>query len=151
MKSTGTELTIGELAGRFGLGAHVVRHWESVGLIAPTRRVHRWRRYGREALGRVAMILIGKQAGLGLPAIRAMLDAPDRASRQRVLTEQHDQLERRIAELRAAQELIGHGLACPHENFVECPDFQARIENQIAAAEGDGDEVRAFLTAHAHT
>ncbi|MBM7787831.1 MerR family transcriptional regulator [Tenggerimyces flavus] len=150
MKSTGTELTIGELAGRFGLGAHVVRHWESVGLIAPARRVHRWRRYGREALGRVAMILIGKQAGLKLSSIRAMLDAPDRASRQDVLRDHHDQLERRIAELRAAQELIGHGLACPHENFVECPDFQARVEERVAAG-GDGDQVRAFLTAHAST
>ena len=37
MKSTNAALTIGEVAGRFGLPAHVLRHWESVGLLAPVR------------------------------------------------------------------------------------------------------------------
>jgi DNA-binding transcriptional MerR regulator len=142
-------MTIGELAGRFGLGAHVVRHWESVGLIAPARRVHRWRRYGRAALSRVALILLGKQAGLGLPAIRTMLDAPDPVSRRNVLREHHDQLERRIAELRTAQELIGHGLECPHEDFLTCPNFQARLEERVAAANGDARQLCPCRSAHA--
>jgi hypothetical protein len=33
------ELTIGELAARFGLATHVLRHWETKGLLSPARRV----------------------------------------------------------------------------------------------------------------
>ena len=31
-------LTIGELATRFGLATHVLRHWEDEGLLSPARR-----------------------------------------------------------------------------------------------------------------
>ena len=34
----GEEMTIGELAARFGLATHVLRHWEAVGLLGPERR-----------------------------------------------------------------------------------------------------------------
>ncbi len=71
MKSRG-ELTIGELAERFGLATHVLRHWESMGLIEPARRAGGQRRYGRDALVRVALILRGKEAGLGLRELSAV-------------------------------------------------------------------------------
>ncbi len=62
MKSTG-EFTIGELAHEFGLATHVLRHWESMGLLRPGRNGAGQRRYGRADLARVAMILIGKDEG----------------------------------------------------------------------------------------
>lgn len=37
MKSS-EALTIGELAQRFGLATHVLRYWESMGLLKPARR-----------------------------------------------------------------------------------------------------------------
>ncbi|WP_228829630.1 MerR family transcriptional regulator [Nocardia beijingensis] len=33
----GGDISIGELAARFGLATHVLRHWEDVGLLAPRR------------------------------------------------------------------------------------------------------------------
>jgi MerR family transcriptional regulator, copper efflux regulator len=62
------EMTIGEIAQRFGLPTHVLRHWESVGLLAPTRAVAGRRRYDRDHLYRVAVILRAKEAGFGLDA-----------------------------------------------------------------------------------
>ncbi|GAA0901130.1 MerR family transcriptional regulator [Virgisporangium aurantiacum] len=57
MKSSGT-VTIGELAHRFGLATHVLRHWETMGLLTPDRDGAGQRRYGRADLTRVALILI---------------------------------------------------------------------------------------------
>jgi DNA-binding transcriptional MerR regulator len=36
---------IGELAGRFGLATHVLRHWEAAGLLIPAARVGGRRQY----------------------------------------------------------------------------------------------------------
>ena len=42
------EMTIGELAARFGLATHVLRHWEAMGLLTPAARVNGRRRYRQE-------------------------------------------------------------------------------------------------------
>lgn len=127
-------MTIGELAGRFGLATHVLRHWESVGLLAPVRRVSGRRRYGGDAPARVAFIQLTKELGFGLEEIHAMVNAPDAAARKEVLARHDAELERYIASATAARELIGHGLRCPAPDFVECPNFQAGIEARIPPA-----------------
>ena len=128
------ELTIGELAGRFGLATHVLRHWESVGLLAPARRVGGRRRYGPDALGRVAIIIQGKRLGFGLEQMRAMLHAGDPARRRALLADHHAALLRRIEEARAASEMIEHALSCPAEDFVECPHLLAAVRSLIPPA-----------------
>ncbi|WP_203907195.1 MerR family transcriptional regulator [Rhizocola hellebori] len=52
MKSTGVS-TIGELAQQFGLPTHVLRHWESMGLLEPSRDGIGQRRYGEADVTRV--------------------------------------------------------------------------------------------------
>jgi DNA-binding transcriptional MerR regulator len=123
------EMTIGELADRFGLATHVLRHWEAVGLLAPVRRVNGRRRYGRDAPARVAFIL-----GFGLEQVRAMLDTSDPAARKEVLARHDAELKRRIESATAARELIGHGLRCPAPDFIECPNFRAGLEARIPPA-----------------
>lgn len=59
MKSS--PMTIGQVAGHFGLPAHVLRHWESVGLLSPVRVEGGRRRYARDDLFRVASIVRAKQ------------------------------------------------------------------------------------------
>ena len=58
------EYTIGELAARFGLATHVLRHWEDVELLSPARRVAGRRVYGPAYVTRVAEIMLGKDAGV---------------------------------------------------------------------------------------
>src|SRR4051794_12544791 len=76
MKSSGdngaSATSIGALAARFGLATHVLRHWESTGLLHPVRDAGGRRRYGADDLTRVATILIFKEAGLGLDTIRSL-------------------------------------------------------------------------------
>lgn len=130
--NSGEEITIGGLAARFGLATHVLRHWETMGLLTPTRRVSGRRRYGREHIARVAMIVRGKEAGFGLKELREMLDAPDPSTRRALVGRHHAELERRIAQAQAAKELVEHVLECSAEDFTRCPNFQ-RMVGLIAA------------------
>ncbi|MFF5262499.1 MerR family transcriptional regulator [Actinomadura viridis] len=84
MKSSAA-LGIGEAAARFGLAAHVLRHWESAGLLAPARAAGGHRRYGPSDLTRIGMITRAREAGFGLDDIRAMTAAADPAGRREVL------------------------------------------------------------------
>ncbi|WP_121180885.1 MerR family transcriptional regulator [Nocardiopsis sp. Huas11] len=120
MKSSEGELTIGELAGDFGLATHVLRHWESVGLLHPARRVGDRRRYTDDHRFRVALILQAKAAGLGLDQIRAVVEAPDGPARRDRLTAFLAELDERIERLRSARDLVAHAVDCPHEDFLAC-------------------------------
>src|SRR5918999_3683787 len=121
------EMTIGELAARFGLATHVLRHWEAMGLLTPVARVNGRRRYRQEHVYRVALILRCKEAGFSLRQLREMLDAPDPSIRRRLVEQHHAALERRIAQAQAAKEMVEHVLECSYEDFTQCPNFQRSV------------------------
>lgn len=110
MKST-AELTIGDLAQRFGLATHVLRHWESMGLLAPVRDLTGQRRYGEADLARVAMILIGKEAGFGLRALRTLLTGDNPMAHTDLLRRHVAALEDRIA--KAPRRRSSSSTPCP--------------------------------------
>jgi MerR family transcriptional regulator, copper efflux regulator len=126
------ELTIGQLAARFGLATHVLRHWEDVGLIEPAERVNGRRRYRGWHVARVATILLAKDAGLGLDQIRAFLGASGGPARKELLRRHRDELDRRLAAIEASREIVQHGIDCRAEDFTRCPNF-LRIAEQKAA------------------
>jgi DNA-binding transcriptional MerR regulator len=121
------EYTIGELAARFGVAAHVLRHWEDMGLLSPARRVAGRRVYGPAHVTRVAEITLGKDAGFSLDQLRELFAAPDRDRRQEVLRAQLAQVRDRIARLMLSQKLLEHGLRCRHEDYQACPRFQDMV------------------------
>lgn len=129
MKSS--PMTIGEVADHFGLPAHVLRHWESVGLLRPARVTGGRRRYTRDDLFRVASILRAKQAGLSLPDIRAFLAAGDPAVRKDVLRRNHGALRARMAALQSALDLLEAGLNCSHEDISTCPNYRNRLAELV--------------------
>jgi MerR family copper efflux transcriptional regulator len=124
---TAVEYTIGELAARFGVATHVLRHWEDMGLLSPARRVAGRRVYGPAHVTRVAEIQIGKDAGFGLDQLRELFAAPDHDRRQEVLRAQLAQVRDRIARLTLSQKLLEHGLRCQHEDYQACPRFQDMV------------------------
>jgi MerR family transcriptional regulator, copper efflux regulator len=134
-----TALTIGDLAGQFGLGTHVLRHWESMGLLDPGRLPNGRRVYGPEHHTRVAVILHAREVGLGLDQIRQLLAGPDGVARRATLRRHREDLVRRIASARASVDLIDHALECPHDDFVDCPEYQ-RLVHGLAGRVGPGDE-----------
>ncbi|MFB9630356.1 MerR family transcriptional regulator [Nonomuraea helvata] len=125
-------MSIGEIAERFGLATHVLRHWEAMGLLAPARIGGERRRYGPDDLYRVAVILRGKEAGFSLDEIREMTATSDAAERRAVLLRRKEELTRRIAEAQASLELIDCALDCDHEDLASCPHFQSMVAERIS-------------------
>jgi DNA-binding transcriptional MerR regulator len=121
------EYTIGELAARVGLAAHVLRHWEDMGLLSPARRAAGRRVYGPAHVTRVAEITLGKDAGFSLEQLRELFAAPDQDRRREVLRAQLAQVRQRIARLTLSQTLLEHGLRCRHEDYQACPRFQDMV------------------------
>ncbi|WP_345363127.1 MerR family transcriptional regulator [Actinoallomurus liliacearum] len=131
MKSSGS-MSIGEVAERFGLATHVLRHWESMGLLEPVRAAGGRRRYTTDDLYRVAIILRAKEAGLGLEDIRRMLAVRRPAERRAILEGHRRELTERIARERASLRMIEAALDCDHEDFTRCPHFQAVLTERLA-------------------
>ncbi|SDT99761.1 DNA-binding transcriptional regulator, MerR family [Amycolatopsis keratiniphila] len=117
-------LSVGEVAERFGLATHVLRHWESVGLLKPARTGDR-RRYDDNDLYRIAIILRAKEAGLSLDGIREMFQKP--SDREAILKQHKQELERRIAAAQASLAIIDCALGCEHEDFTQCAHFREAV------------------------
>ncbi|MGW0708192.1 MerR family transcriptional regulator [Streptomyces sp. NPDC002643] len=126
--------SIGALAARFGLATHVLRHWEAMGLLHPGRDAGGRRRYGADDLTRVATILLLKEAGLGLTAIRSLSATADRATRHEILRPTAEELRSRIAAAQASLELIEGGLNCEHEDVLQCPNYRRHIAEIMTPA-----------------
>ena len=126
-------MSIGEVAGHFGLATHVLRHWETMGLLSPVCATGGRRRYGRSDLYRVAGILLAKEAGLALTDIRDILTTADVEKRRKVTRRHRDELIRRIAEMQAALKLIEGGLTCGYEDITECPTYQSLVGDRMTS------------------
>lgn len=130
MKSS---LSIGDIAGRFGLETHVLRHWEDVGLLAPARDSAGRRRYAEDDLVRIAVILRSKAAGMSLEQIAVMLDA-GAADRHRVLEQHIADLDRRMAEMERSRAMTVHALHCRAHDIATCPRFKEAVADIVAGA-----------------
>jgi DNA-binding transcriptional MerR regulator len=118
-----TNLLIGEVAERFGLATHVLRHWEDLGLIEPDR-VNGRRYYDDAHVARVTMILRCKQAGLSLAQIRELTITP-RDRHVPMLRSYKAELDEQRARIEAAQAMLDHIIDCHADDFSSCRDFQA--------------------------
>lgn len=136
MKSREREIRwrVGELAERFGLATHVLRHWEEMGLLAPERDAGGRRVYGEADAYRVAAILSSKAAGMSLEQIRALLDATA-ADRRAALTAHLEDLEQRMAEMERSRHMTEHALECRAHDITECPRFRAHVAGIVAGEE----------------
>lgn len=121
--------SIGEVAARFGLPTHVLRHWEAQGLLTPAREGDR-RRYTDADVHRVAAILISKEAGFGLAEIRTMLAARSASARREVTARHREKLLAQIAKAQAALDMIEGG-PCPHDDIMTCPHFQGLLADRL--------------------
>ncbi|WP_226025815.1 MerR family transcriptional regulator [Streptomyces hyderabadensis] len=138
---TGT-LGIGALAARFGLATHVLRHWETMGLLHPGRDAGGRRRYGADDLTRVATILVLKEAGLGLNTIRSLSASTGRTARHGILRPAAEELRSRIAAAQASLELIEGGLNCSYEDVTRCPNYRRLIAERVGPRSPAGEPVK---------
>ncbi len=128
MKST--SWSVGEVAERFDLPTNVLRHWEAVGLLAPGRDGAGRRRYSRDDVGRVAVILRSKSAGMSLEQIGVLLDAGAK-DRHEVLSAHLADLDRRMEEMRISREMTQHAFDCKAHDIATCPRFRAQVADLL--------------------
>ena len=71
-------MTVTALARRCGVSRSTLLHYESLGLLRrPPRTAGNYRAYGDQDLARVQQIGVYRKVGLGLDAIRAVLNRPE--------------------------------------------------------------------------
>jgi MerR family transcriptional regulator, copper efflux regulator len=88
---------ISELAERAGLPPTTLRFYEQAGLLTAPRSANGYRRYGEDALDRLALISAGKQLGLPLAQIRDLLRVRDGGACTDVRSRLRPMLAARIA------------------------------------------------------
>lgn len=128
MKST--HWSVGEVAAKFDLPTNVLRHWESVGLLAPERDGAGRRRYSRADVSRVAVVMRSKDAGMSLEQIGVLLDA-NAHGRHEVLSAHLADLDRRMDEMRKSREMTEHAFNCRSHDIATCPGFRAKVEDLL--------------------
>ncbi|WP_454854098.1 MerR family transcriptional regulator [Promicromonospora soli] len=136
--------SVGDLAARFGLETHVLRHWESMGLLSPARDGAGRRRYGSDDAFRVATIMRSKAAGMSLEQIRVLLDGG--AYDRHVILEAHiADLEARMAEMEHSREMTRHALECRAHDIAACPNFRAHVQDIVDGKAGRGPTMAELL------
>jgi MerR family transcriptional regulator, redox-sensitive transcriptional activator SoxR len=96
------DLTIGQIARRAGVATSAIRYYECVGLLPAAERVSGQRRYGEDAVGRLAFIAAAQNAGFTLSEIRELGERTD-ASRD-LAAPMRELSARKLPEVRAAIE-----------------------------------------------
>jgi DNA-binding transcriptional MerR regulator len=129
MKSSET-WSVGETARRFGLETHVLRYWEDEDLLRPARDGAGRRRYGRDDVVRVGVIVRSKAAGMSLEQVRVMLDA-GAYDRHQVLEAHIADLDRRMADMAASRAMTEHALQCRAHDIAACPGFRKHVQDVL--------------------
>lgn len=129
------ELDISEVAQRTGIPASTLRYYEERGLITSVGRRGLRRLFGAAVLERLALIGLGRAAGLSLNEIAQMF-APDgrpRIDRQR-LAAKADELDQTIRKLSAMRDGLRHAAACTAPSHMECPTFRRLLRASASGA-----------------
>ncbi len=132
MKSNDAKIrwSVGELAARFELETHVLRHWEDKGLLQPERDSAGRRVYGESDAYRVAAILASKASGMSLDQIRTLVDASAEGRRD-ALRAHLEELDRREAELERSRHMTRHALECRAHDITACPGFRSHVADIV--------------------
>ncbi|MCX7230375.1 MAG: Cu(I)-responsive transcriptional regulator [Burkholderiales bacterium] len=121
-------MNIGEAATATGLSAKMIRHYESIGLVAPASRTDAgYRRYGEQDLHTLRFVKHARELGFGLERIGMLVSLwrdPARASGDvKQLALAHvEELDRRIAMLtRMRAALADAASQCQGDGRPQCP------------------------------
>ncbi|WP_432861137.1 MerR family transcriptional regulator [Microbispora rosea] len=123
------QLTIGELARRTGVATSALRYWEELGLLPAPARVSGQRRYPPSAVGLVGVVLMLRDVGFTLREVKTFVASrsPAGDGRRELYHRKLAELDQRIARAQVARTAIAHGLACPHEDILECSNFASGV------------------------
>lgn len=131
------DIDITEVARQSGVPASTLRFYEEKGLIVSTGRRGLRRLFDAGVLERLALIALGRAAGLSLDEIARMF-APDGKPRidRKLLVAKAEQLDRTIRELTAMRDGLRHAAACSAPSHMECPTFRRLVRAAASGAIG---------------
>lgn len=125
-------MNIGEAAHASGVSAKMIRHYETIGLLARTKRSYSgYRVYEESDVHRLQFIRRSRNAGFSTPQIKNLLslwDNRERPAREvRQLAQEHlRELEARIAELRAIAITLSQLVdRCQGDDRPHCPILES--------------------------
>ena len=111
-------LAIGDLAARTGLSVPAIRHYETLGLIAPLRNAGGHRRYDRADIRRLSFVMIAQSLGFPLARIGAALAglphgrAPNRTDWTAISTDFGQEIDARITALQQLRDKLDGCIGC---------------------------------------
>ena len=124
-------ISIGEAATRLQMAPSALRYYDERGLVRPKARRAGTRMYGTEELRRLAFLKIVHRLGVPLDIAAAVLDAPSEHWRESVRDQLAD-LDRVIAQARAAQQFLTHALNCPTDHPArECATMTGALDRLV--------------------
>ena len=123
-------LDISEVAKRSGMPASTLRFYEQKRLIRSIGRKGLYRLFDRGVLERLALISLGRSAGLSLDEIARMFAADGRPRIDRaMLAAKADELGQTIRKLAAMRRGLRHAADCPAASHMECPTFRRLLRS----------------------
>lgn len=102
------ELTVGEVARRFGITVRTLHHYDDIGLLTPSRRTAAgYRLYTPADLTRLSQVIVYRRLELSLDEIADLLDTGDEVSH---LVRQRERVMSRLDEVSSLVEAIEQAL-----------------------------------------
>lgn len=102
------ELTVGEVARRFGITVRTLHHYDDIGLLTPSRRTAAgYRLYTPADLTRLSQVIVYRRLELSLDEIADLLDTGDEVSH---LVRQRERVMSRLDEVSSLVEAIDQAL-----------------------------------------
>ncbi|MGK5629734.1 redox-sensitive transcriptional activator SoxR [Streptomyces sp. URMC 123] len=121
-----SELTVGQLSARSGAAVSALHFYEAKGLIHSRRTSGNQRRYGRDALRRVAFIRAAQRVGIPLATIRAALAklpeerTPTREDWATLSETWRTELDQRISQLSRLRDHLTDCIGCGCLSLDKC-------------------------------
>ena len=130
-------MDIGEVARRSGALPSALRFYEEKGLIRSSGRRGLRRQYDAAVLDQLALITLGRSAGLTLEEIGRML-SPDGGAQvdRQMLAARADAFDDQIRKLTALRDGLRHAADCPVADHLECPKFRRLLGLAVLHATG---------------
>jgi DNA-binding transcriptional MerR regulator len=128
-------MDIAEVVRKSGVPASTLRFYEEKGLIASIGRRGLRRLFAASVLERLALIGLGRDAGLSLDEIKQMF-APDGKLKidRKLLALKADELDATIRKLTAMRNGLRHAAVCPAPSHMECPTFRRLLGAAMSEA-----------------
>ena len=134
-------LSIGDLAARTGLSVPAIRHYETLGLLAPLRNAGGHRRYDRSDIRRLSFVRIAQGLGFPLAELAQALAGlpqgrpPSREDWARIGSGFRAQIDARIAALEGLRDKLDGCIGCGCLSLDKCALWNP---GDVAARHGPG-------------